>query len=208
MYRTLLSKRFFRENPVTEASPQVIEHVILTAPEVETWAEEPLGDNIKPDFRAQLAEERACLEAESDPNALFKWIRKGVGPHNQALLVKRAMPYKDEILPQVLRRLRTSHFEPFLEIAVRFLYKLDEDPTPLIMDIYDDIRSPYAQSLICLVVGQRGDEDAIPWLYQKYQDMLRRERDGEFDNLTDDGDNSLEMGPLLALYDMQERFYA
>ena len=58
-----------------------------------------------------------------------------------------------------------------------------------------EIRYPYARSSMCLVLGFRADESAVPFLMAQVEEMERKwPRD------------SFAQGPLLALYEMRARF--
>ncbi|WP_144674764.1 hypothetical protein [Desulfitobacterium sp. LBE] len=62
--------------------------------------------------------------------------------------------------------------------------------------MFDEIRSPYASSLVCIALGFIADEDAIPVLMKKYN---------EFKSLYPQ--ENYEQGPLLGLIKLNERFY-
>ncbi|HYE83554.1 MAG TPA: hypothetical protein VEG39_15480 [Clostridia bacterium] len=60
----------------------------------------------------------------------------------------------------------------------------------------DEIRNPYALSLVCIVIGFIGDETTIPIMHKKYLELK-----GIYP------DENYEQGPLLALAELRARFY-
>ena len=39
---------------------------------------------------------------------------------------------------------------------------------------FDDVRMPYAQSMILVLLGFKADESYIPWFIEKYNELKRR----------------------------------
>ena len=64
-----------------------------------------------------------------------------------------------------------------------------------IIQNYNDVREPYARSMLCLVLGFRASTDVIPFLVQQVDAFERQFPDKSF-----------EQGPLMALYEIRARF--
>ena len=64
------------------------------------------------------------------------------------------------------------------------------------MERYAEFRSPYVRSLLCLILGFRGEEDTIPWMMDRYFETKKRYPDDTYDQ-----------GPLIALSELNARFY-
>ena len=97
----------------------------------------------------------------------------------------------------VAAKLPRSAHEVFIENAVRLLAKSKVDYSAALFTQLDAVRSPYVQSLICIVVGFRGNENVIPSMMQRFLDMKN-----QYPNET------FAQGPLLALCELQNRFYS
>ena len=65
-----------------------------------------------------------------------------------------------------------------------------------IMQNYNDVREPYARSMLCLVLGFRANTDVIPFLMQQVDSFVKQFPD-----------KSYEQGPLMALYEIRARFW-
>lgn len=83
---------------------------------------------------------------------------------NQQALVNRALAFEDELVPGVIRMLKTSLNDGFIETAARVLSLCNKVITDALVRYYGEVRSPYAQSMILVVLGFKADEARIPWL--------------------------------------------
>ncbi len=63
------------------------------------------------------------------------------------------------------------------------------------MEHSNEVRDPYARSMLYLVLGFRADTDAIPFLMQQVDFFEKRFPDTTYDQ-----------APLMALYEIRERF--
>lgn len=86
--------------------------------------------------------------------------------------------------------MKNAH-EPIIEEE-----KFERVHSSLLKEKYADVRSPYVQSLICLILGFRGAEDTIPWMLERFFEMKKLYPDETHDQ-----------GPLLALHELNCRFY-
>ena len=100
------------------------------------------------------------------------------------------------ILPMVVEKLIRSCQDVFIDNSIYLLPRSKQDYSPLLKEKYAEIRSPYVQSVICLILGYRGGEDVIPWVLEKYFEMKRLYPDKTYDQ-----------GPRLALHELNSRFH-
>lgn len=91
--------------------------------------------------------------------------------------------------------IRSDH-DIFIENAIRLLARSEKDYSPLLLKKHAEIRSPYVQSMVCLILGLRGGEEIIPWMMNQFQEMKRLYPNETYDQ-----------GLLLALYELKYRFY-
>ena len=115
---------------------------------------------------------------------------------NRGALVKKALKFEEVILPMVVEKLIRSYHDIFIENSIELLAKSNKDYTPLLIERYAEIRNPYVQSLVCLILGLRGAEDTIPWMLDRLFEM-KKLYPGE----------TYDQGPLLALHELNSRFY-
>jgi hypothetical protein len=107
------------------------------------------------------------------------------------------LEYEDILVPKIIEMLKTSLNNVFIEQSARILPKCRKNYSKELLEILDVIRNPYALSYVCIVLGCIGDEDVIPIIYNKYFELNR-----------DYKDENYAQGPLLALYELNARFYS
>lgn len=135
--------------------------------------------------------------AEQNPDAIFQLLRKNLDGANRPILVERALEFEDEILPMVVEKLVHSDHDTFINNAIRLLAWSEKDYSPLLLERYAKFRSPYVQSLVCLILGFRRKEDIVPWMLNKFFEIKKCYPDETYDQ-----------GPLLALHELSTRFYS
>ena len=149
----------------------------------------------KPNRKEKVMETQKIIESITSWEEIVKLMRRGVDTMCQSILINKALEYEDELIPDVLKRFKTSLNVSFIENAVRVLARCNKDIADEIHDYYDDMRSPYAQSLALLVLGFKADDTYIPWLIDKH-DKLKRSYPNE----------NYHEGAYYALYEIERRF--
>ena len=198
MYKKLLTKKFFRDNPYMENSVQRFIYSTLLNEELEDIADElTIKYGLLSDERLErIAREKELIQSEQNSEMIFQLLRKKTEMVNRGLLVKKALEFKEVLLPMVVEKLIRSCHDIFIENSIELLVKSNKDYTQLLKERYAEIRSPYAKSLICLILGLRGSEDTIPWMMDRFFEM-KRLYPGE----------TYDQGPLLALHELNIRYY-
>ena len=87
-------------------------------------------------------------------------------------------------------------YDEFIETAIRVLTKSNKDTAGDLIRIFPDMRYPYAQAMVLVVLGYKADETHIPWLMDQYKKLKRLYPD-----------ESHCEGAFYALFEMQSRFY-
>jgi hypothetical protein len=198
LYRKLLTERFFQENPYMEISAQRIVYSTLLSTRFEEAAAKIVMENIGigDDRLERIAREKETILAQNDPGMIFQLMRKNLDVINRSVLIECTLAFEAEILPMVVEKLVRSDHDIFIDNAVRFLGRSKQDYSPLLLERYTEFRSPYVQSLLCIIIGIRGPEDTIPWMLDRFYEMKKFYPDENYDQ-----------GPLLALYELNARFY-
>lgn len=199
MYRKLLNRKFFRDNPVVEMSAQQFVYSILFNEGIEdvTSAFVMEHASLSDERLARIADEKAMIQEQADPGTIFQLLRKNIDVLSRPALVAKALEYESDIVPMVMEKLIRSDHDTFIENAVRILAKSKENYSEQLLRRYPDFRSPYVKSLVCLLLGSRASEDVIPWMMDRFFELKKLYPDENYGQ-----------GPLLALYEFKERFYA
>jgi hypothetical protein len=125
----------------------------------------------QPGRRDEVLAERIDIESADTCDQVIGFIRRRTDPINQHILINKAMEFEDEIIPEIIRRLRTNLNAGYIEKAIRVLAMSSHDVAEAMIDCFDDIRSPYAQSMTLVMLGFKADELRIPWFIEKYNEL-------------------------------------
>ena len=198
MYKQLITNKFFRDNPCVEDSAQRLFYSMLLYKGAEDIVSEILmkQECLSSDRLEQVAQEKELIQSEQNPERIFQLLRKSIDGVNKAYLIKRALEFEKVLLPMVIEKLIRNNHDTFIDNSIRLLARSEKDYSPLLKEQYAEIRSPYVQSLVCLILGFRGEVDTIPWMLDKFFEMKRLYPDETYDQ-----------GPLLALQELNCRFY-
>ena len=196
----LLTKDYFNRHPVKEYSAARLEYSMLLMPEVMDVVDEKL-----PEMREMAAkqgidipdttEQMKRVEEEEDTGKLLRMLRQTHPPVVRKAVREKLLKREMEVLPEIQRMILKAFNDNTIENCVRFMTKCETDCTEWIMRHYDDVREPYARSMLCLVLGFRASTDVIPFLVQQV-DVFGKQFP----------DKSYEQGPLMALYEIRARF--
>ena len=198
MYRKLLSKSFFKNNPIEELSAQDIAYNFVLFEKSGISEEvDHLVAKEQPERKEVADKVTELILATDTANSVLRFLRKPADIFNRETLLKHALKFQSELMPKVKKMLITSGNESFIENAYRLLIRCDKNYSNELLSDFDNIRDPYVQSLVCIIMGFRAEEKIIPWMYDKFF---------EFKNLYPD--ETYEQGPLLALHELNYRFYS
>lgn len=191
MYKKILTEKFFDDNLDNGINAQKLFYAQLDVPQISKIAE-----NIVKEMTNRGREEAKMIERENNPDVLLKMLRGRCDSLNYELLHQRVLEYEDELIPKMIKMLINSGNNVFIEHTARIISKCQRNYMNELVEILDKIRSPYAVSLICIVLGFIGDEQVIPIIYNKYLELKTLYKNETYDQ-----------GPLWGLYKLKERFY-
>ena len=192
----LLTKDYFHRHPIKEHSAARFVYSLLLMPEVLSSAKKAL-----PELREQAAQrgiylpdstqQMALLEQEEDMGNLLRMLRQSLTPDICAALLEKLLNREAEALPEIQRLVLKTLNANAIESCTRFMAMCEANCSEWVLQNYDAVREPYARSMLCLVLGFRGDRDVIPFLMQQVE-LFERQFPG----------HSFEQAPLLALYEI------
>jgi len=203
MYRELLDQ-FFKENGVAGdvPSPPAMAHFDITLhnnPKASRELHRLMNQEVyknRPDRETQAQANLAEIDAAVTCEDFIRLMRKHVDPINQPYFVNKVLAREDEFVPELVRRLKTSLNDAFIETATRILARSTMDFAQEMIGYFDDMRKPYAQGMALVILGFKADESRIPWLIEKYKKLKRIYRDETYSD-----------GGYYALLEMESRFY-
>ena len=186
----MFSNDFFEENPIKEISAARLLYSTLLNPEIDQLASE-----FTKQFIRRGEEEAKRIKEETNPENLIHIMEQEPDPFNHKILKERILQFSNYTLPRIIERLRNNRNDAFAELAVEVIYESGVDCGVQLLKILDSIGDPYTSSLVCLLLGLIGPRDGIQGIWNYYH-FFKDEYAHE----------TYDQGPLLALYEMKERF--
>lgn len=139
---------------------------------------------------ADLEMEKVIAEA-AEPEELLKLMRKELSGSNKSLLRKKIMEHETELLSEIQEKCIRNKQSVFIENALYFFMKSEINYCDWIIETYPQFESGYLKSMLCLVLGFRGNVGMIPFLMEEAERM-EKEYPGE----------SFDQGPTLAVQEL------
>ncbi len=184
-----LSKKYFADHPLKEISTARFEYSLYTMDGIDKLVSEMFKPNSK-----DLQDEKV-IDSAVKPEELLKLMRKQLSGVNRQKLRDKILEYEAEMMPLIQRGVITKRQDIFIENALYFFLRCKGNCCDWITKQYDNIHSEYMKSILCLVLGFHGDVSAVPFLIKEVDRLERWYPDKNY-----------EQGPLLALYELKERF--
>ena len=150
----------------------------------------------QPDREEEIAKEVAMFKAFTSCEQVIKAMRGKYDVLSRPFLLAKAVELEYEVVPEVVRRLKTNLQDTFIEAAAMFLAKTNINVSEELIAYFDEVKNPFAKSIILLVLGFKADEKHIPWMIEKYHEMKKTYRSEAFHE-----------GAYYGLTEMYERFY-
>ena len=123
---------------------------------------------LQPKRKDSVMKERGEILAVLSADEIIRFMRKHTDPINQHILIDKACEFENDLLPTIIKMLKTSLNDGFIETAIRILAKCERNTADELIECFDEIRNPYAKSMILIALGFRAEEPAIPWMQEQY----------------------------------------
>lgn len=181
---------YILEHPIEKYSPAsiVLDEILFP----EEW--EKARDYLEEDGKERFEQDEERINA-ADADELLRLMRQSAASVDRHILHRGLLRMEGEVIEPIKQRVLTTMLDEFVTNSTRFLAACTEDVTGWIREQYGNVRSPYMQSMLCLVLGIRGDLSQVPFLFEQVERFER-----EF------GESQYNQGPLLALSELEERF--
>ncbi len=156
-------------------------------------------DSLKnpPSDQSISEKEREQIAAQDKIDKLLIWLRCKLSPAQNQVLCEKLLTFEDAVMPMLIPFLQITSNKHLLNNSLYLLIHCKMDYCPWLMEHLHQIRDPYAQSILCLVLGFRGNQHAASFLMYQVEHLKRSRID-----------DSLQQAPLLALHELKSRFPA
>ena len=194
---TTISKKevhkFLDKHPDIPFSAAKFEYSLYLEPEAVEYAN-AISEKMLGESEEDLHPKRMIEQAETTEE-LLKLMRKSLSGGNRSRLRKKVLEYEKEIMPLIKEKTMKNGQDIFIENALYFFLHCKENCCNWLMKEYANIRNEYLKSMLCLVIGFRGDVEMIPFL-MKETERLERMYPQE----------TYAQGPILAIQELAVRF--
>lgn len=188
-----LIRSFLNAYGVDAYSPAGIEYQKFVKPHLEKAMIETEEKNMPSE---KDEKDKADIEAAQDPDTLVRLMRRRMSATNTALLRERLLRVQKVVNVPIMEKMYTNGQETFAHNVLYYLLHCDADYSIFLYKEYEEIRSEYMKSMICLAIGLRGVKEMLPMLMQEAKRMSVKFPEEQ-----------LYQGPVIAVMEMGARFY-
>ena len=194
---TTISKKevhkFLDKHPDIPFSAAKFEYSLYLEPEAVEYAnavsEKMLGES-EEDLRSKRMIERAETTEE-----MLKLMRKPLSGGNRSRLRGKLLEYETVLMPCIKEKTMKNGQDIFRENTLYFFLYCEENCCNWLMKEYSNIRNEYFKSMLCLVIGFRGDVEMLSFLTKETERLERMYLQETY-----------AQGPILAIQELAVRF--
>lgn len=185
-------KLFLKSHPIKKFSSAKLEYSLMLDNEFEKNVDKFM---LSHNMNSEVEQIKSTIEAAS-VDELVNLMRKALMGNNRSILINRLLENEFAVMPLIKKKALTNMQDHFIECCVRFMNMCEENPCNWIIENYNQFKSEYLKSMLCLVLGFRGNESVIPFL------MSETDRFSKFYP-----EENFEQGPLLSVSELAYRIY-
>ena len=154
-----------------------------------------LANIVMPRDKSEAEASLQKIEEAQTAEDVVRLMRKRSAPYDRLKIVQKAIEMEEETLPYIQKRALTNKQDIFIETALKYFLRCKTNCCEWILENYENFKSEYLKSMLCLVLGLRGETDMIEFLI-KEAERFEREYPNEF----------FDQGPALAVQELATRF--
>lgn len=194
---TTISKKevhkFLDKHPDIPFSAAKFEYSLYLEPEAVEYAN-AISEKMLGESEEDLRSKRMIEQAETTEE-LLKLMRKPLSGGNRSRLRGKLLEHETVLMSCIKEKTMKNGQDIFIENTLYFFLHCEENCCNWLMKEYSNIRNEYLKSMLCLVIGFRGDVEMIPFL-MKETERLERMYPQE----------TYAQGPILAIQELAVRF--
>lgn len=187
-------KRFLKTHRDKDFSPAKYEYSLFLYKDIEDKMYELTNKFVHRDKKEELANLKTIAEAQTAEDVI-NLMRKKFPIDDRLKIIKKAVEMEEETLPLIQKRALTNRQDIFIENTLKYFLHCKTNCCEWILGNYQNFKSEYLKSMLCLVLGFRGEADMIEFLI-KEAERLERDYPNE----------SFDQGPALAVQELAVRF--
>ncbi len=138
---------------------------------------------------------RRMIEQAETTEELLKLMRKPLSGGNRSRLRGKLLEYETEMMPCIKEKTMKNGQDIFIENTLYFFLHCEENCCDWLLKEYSNIRNEYLRSMLCLLIGFRGDLEMIPFLMKETERLERMYPQEKY-----------AQGPILAIQELTVRY--
>lgn len=186
-------RRFLDSHPDKAISPAKFEYSLYLEPQTQKIVDDYIEKKLVKSEEDSIYEK--LIAETTDPEELLRLMRKKISGLNRSALRKKVLENEEAMLPLIKEKALRIRQDIFIENALYFFLHSKVNHCEWIVREYENFSSEYLKSMLCLVLGFRGEVGLIPFL-MKETERFEREYPWE----------SFDQGPILAVQELAVRF--
>ena len=194
---TTISKKevhkFLDKHPDIPFSAAKFEYSLYLEPEAVEYAN-AISEKILGESEEDLHSKRMIEQAETTEE-LLKLMRKPLSGGNRSRLRGKLLEYETVMMPYIKEKTMKNGQDIFRENTLYFFLYCEENCCNWLMKEYSNIRNEYFKSMLCLVIGFRGDVEMLSFLTKETERLERMYLQETY-----------AQGPILAIQELAVRF--
>ena len=194
---TTISKKevhkFLDKHPDIPFSAAKFEYSLYLEPEAVEYAN-AISEKMLDESEEDLHSKRMIEQAETTEE-LLKLMRKPLSGGNRSRLRGKLLEYETVMMPCIKEKTMKNGQDIFIENTLYFFLHCEENCCDWLMKEYSNIRNEYLKSMLCLVIGFRGDVEMIPFLMKETERLERMYLQETY-----------AQGPILAIQELTVRY--
>ena len=194
---TTISKKevhkFLDKHPDIPFSAAKFEYSLYLEPEAVEHAN-AISEKILGESEEDLRLKRMIEQAETTEEML-KLMRKPLSGGNRSRLRGKLLEYETVLMPCIKEKTMKNGQDIFIENTLYFFLHCEENCCNWLMKEYSNIRNEYLKSMLCLVIGFRGDVEMLSFLTKETERLERMYLQETY-----------AQGPILAIQELAVRF--
>ena len=185
--------KFLDKHPDIPFSAAKFEYSLYLEPEAVEYAN-AISEKMLDESEEDLHSKRMIEQAETTEE-LLKLMRKPLSGGNRSRLRGKLLEYETVMMPCIKEKTMKNGQDIFIENTLYFFLHCEENCCDWLMKEYSNIRNEYFKSMLCLVIGFRGDVEMLSFL-TKETERLERMYPQE----------TYAQGPILAIQELTVRY--
>lgn len=185
--------KFLDKHPDIPFSAAKFEYSLYLEPEAVEYAN-AISEKMLGESEEDLRSKRMIEQAET-MEELLKLMRKPLSGGNRSRLRGKLLEYETVLMPYIKEKTMKNGQDIFRENTLYFFLYCEENCCNWLMKEYSNIRNEYFKSMLCLVIGFRGDVEMLSFLTKETERLERMYLQETY-----------AQGPILAIQELAVRF--